>query len=174
MVNDLVKFGPEGLRHVCHGNSKYVAFLAEHLRRQKHSTARNGSQLTALSKDFGFSDWHHVDFLPSNDAVFRPRLRLIATSGVLFAVLKCRSQQKRQRPPPVQKFRLSFDTALYPHKYKILHFQMNRDEQRTGKIHTARPAGLRNGGALVHAMTIKIIFLFTVLLLFALYKTRYW
>jgi hypothetical protein len=49
------------------------------------------------------------------------RLRLIEINGVLFAVIECRMKKKRQRPPHDKTSGLSFDTAMYPHKYKNLH-----------------------------------------------------
>jgi hypothetical protein len=46
------------------------------------------------------------------------RWRLIEINGVLFAVLKCRVQQKRHQTPHDKTSGLSFDTAMYPHEYK--------------------------------------------------------
>jgi hypothetical protein len=49
----------------------------------------------------------------SNDA----RLRLSAINGVLFAILKCRAQHKRHRPPPEKPSGLSSNMALSSHQY---------------------------------------------------------
>jgi hypothetical protein len=47
--------------------------------------------------------------------------QLIETNGVLFAVLKRRALQKRDRPHPDKTSGKNFDTAMYPHAYKNLH-----------------------------------------------------
>jgi hypothetical protein len=58
------------------------------------------------------------------------RWRLIEINGVLFAVLKCREQQKRHRPPHDKTSGLSFDTAMYPQEYET--YTEIPDEQTKG------------------------------------------
>jgi hypothetical protein len=48
------------------------------------------------------------------------RWQLIAINGAQFALLKCRMQQKRHRPPPDKTSGLSSYNALCHHKYKNL------------------------------------------------------
>jgi hypothetical protein len=52
-----------------------------------------------------------MTFQPSSSA--GATLRLIEINGVLFAVLTCRVQQKKHRPPHDKTSGLSFDKALY-------------------------------------------------------------
>jgi hypothetical protein len=47
-------------------------------------------------------------------------LQLVEINGILLAVLKCRVQQKRNRPPHEKTPGLSSDTELCPHKYQNL------------------------------------------------------
>jgi hypothetical protein len=52
------------------------------------------------------------------------KLRLIAISCVLFASLKDRARQKRHRPPPDKKSRLSSDMAFYAHEHFTYKYQV--------------------------------------------------
>jgi hypothetical protein len=72
---------------------------------------------------------------------------LIEISDLLFAVLKCRSQQKRHRPLPDRTSGLSSDTELCPLKNKKLlenSVQTNETNKEKGKIHIVRRAGFKN------------------------------
>jgi hypothetical protein len=105
------------------------------------------------------------------------RWRLIETNGVLFAVLKRRVLQKRHQPPPEKISGLSFDTAMYPHKYKNLHENprwANKINRKWEKIHTVRPAGLKTRRSFSYTITTRNSLFLTVLLLFAQCKMNYW
>jgi hypothetical protein len=72
-------------------------------------------------------NWGRLWKRPFRIITFQPtssngaRWRLIEINGVLFAVLKCRVQQKRYRHPHDKTSGHNFETAMYHHEYKNLH-----------------------------------------------------
>jgi hypothetical protein len=93
------------------------------------------------------------------------RLRQIEINGMLLAVLKCRAQQKRHRPPHDKTSGLSFDTALSDEQ---------ANEQKERKKSFSETSQLENPEELqLHHNHEKFLFS-TVLLLFAQYKMYNW
>jgi hypothetical protein len=108
---------------------------------------------------------------------FQPRLsngaglRLIEINGVLFAVLKCRVQQKTHRPCHDKTCGLSSDMELFPHNCRKLRGKpgcATKKNKKKGKKKTySQTSRLENPeGLQLHHKHGKVLFL-TVLLLFA-------
>jgi hypothetical protein len=75
--------------------------------------------------------------------------------------LKRRVQQKRHRTPPDKTPGLSFDTAMFPHEYKILHEKsswankMNRKREKK-YVQLVRPAGLKTRRSFSYTIITKL------------------